>query len=102
MLPPMPYGPLQWPYWDPRALYHQQFMRASSHFHMGLFPKPMLSPSALEEETFEEQKTRGDEVTPLTYISSSLTEEAVMPPPPSVADGFRQFQELMKHIVDVL
>ncbi|EMP40438.1 hypothetical protein UY3_02338 [Chelonia mydas] len=55
-----------------------------------------------EEETFEEQEAREDkEMTPLTPISSSSSDQAVMSPPPSMVDDLRQFQE-MKWIADML
>lgn len=56
-----------------------------------------------EEETFEEQEGRAEkEMTYLTNILSSSPGDAVMPPPPYMADDFRQIQVLMKQIADIL
>lgn len=53
-------------------------------------------------ETFKEQEARAEEVvTPDTPISSS-PDETVMPPPPSMADDFRQFQDLIRRVADIL
>lgn len=41
------------------------------------------------------------EITPKTISSSSL-DEAIMPTPPSLADDFRLFQELVKRVADML
>ncbi|KAH1171087.1 hypothetical protein KIL84_006705, partial [Mauremys mutica] len=63
-----------------------------------LFQMPQL-----HEESFEEQEAKVDkEVTPKTNISSSSPDKAVMSPPPSYADDFKQFQDLMKWIADLL
>lgn len=41
-------------------------------------------------------------MTPQTNISLSSPDEAVMSPPPSYDDDFKQFQDLMKWIADLL
>lgn len=54
-------------------------------------------------ETYEEQETRADkEVTLHRNISLSSPGEAVVLSPPPMADDFRQFLKLMKHITDML
>lgn len=67
-------------------------------------PVPSIpSPHSEPEETFEEQEARvGKEIMLLTNISSSSLDEAFMPPLSSLADDFRQFQDLMKQVADSL
>lgn len=55
------------------------------------------------EEISEQQELELEEETiPLTNFSSSSPDEAVIPPPPSVADDFRSFQDLTKRVADTL
>lgn len=41
-------------------------------------------------------------MTLFTSISSSSPDETMMPPPLSMVDDFKQFQELIKRIADIL
>lgn len=52
---------------------------------------------------FEEQEAKVDkEATPQTSISSLPPDEMTMPPQPSMADNFQQFQDLIKRLADTL
>lgn len=56
-----------------------------------------------QEANFEEQETgSGEEATPMSNISSSSPDEAVMPSPPSLADYFNLFQDLTRRLADTL
>lgn len=64
---------------------------------------PSLFPILSLRRPLRSKRTRADKkITPLTNISLSSLDEAVMPPLPSLADDFWQFQDLMKWIADNL
>lgn len=74
------------------------------HFkeRLGLFSPLLRSQPIPQEETFEEPKVRENkEATPQTSISS-ISDEVVMPPSPSLANNFSQFQDLIKRVADTL
>lgn len=52
--------------------------------------------------TEEQEVNTEEEVTPQTNISSSTPDEAVMSPPPSLADDFKLFQDLAQRVADTL
>lgn len=92
MLPPLPYGPPQWP------IGSQQFLWAANYSHGDHCKRNSPSPSLLPQ--LQEQEARVDkEVTLQTNISSSCPDEAVIPPPPSYADYFK-VSGLIKLIAD--
>lgn len=73
---------------------HREKRRQSPGATLSRAPDP-------QEETFEEQEVRLDKkIIPVTNISSSFPDEAVMPPPPTLADDLKQFQDFIKRLMD--
>lgn len=110
MLIPIPDGSLPWPHWDAWMAYQQFYMTSSTtcHHNKGRH-SPFSSLSRRldpQEKTFEEQKVRVDKrghpSIPQTNISSSSPDETVIASPPSLADDFKQLQDLIKMIIDFL
>lgn len=99
LLPPISYGPSHWRYWDPWAPSCQQHLMGEGGSSLCSEHRNFCSSLPSLPPPLEEQEVRADkEVKPHTNISLSSLDEAVMPPPPSMADDLRQFQELKKLI----
>lgn len=64
-------------------------------------PHPPSTPPS-QEETFEESEVLVNEEVTLETPILSLPVEVLMPPPPFIADDFRQFQNLIRRVADAL
>lgn len=92
-----------WPHWDCWVTSWQQFANFPAPLHKETRVTQSPPPNPQYEGTFEEQAARVDkEATPQTPGSSSSLGEAVMPPPPFMANDFHLFRDLVKRVADTI